>query len=352
MSDVLASIEGRAARLTLNRPAALNALMLAMVRLIDEALTAWERDPAVALVILDGAGDRGFCAGGDIRSLYNAARAGAWSDLATFFREEYTLNARIARYPKPIVAVMDGVTMGGGIGLGAHASHRVVTERSKLALPETRIGFLPDVGGSYLLARAPGETGTSMALTGASIGPADAIAMGFADCLVPVDRLAALKSRLAAGADPTQELAAMAEPPGEGELSAARGWIDNCFAGNDAEAIVAALRRCAEPAAHAAADTIEANSPTSVKVTLAALRGARDLESLEACLDQEFHLSVSITRDPDFVEGVRAAIVDKDRNPAWNPARLAAVTPGDVRRHFSVEGLEDLGLSARPSGRT
>lgn len=194
--EVLLHTDGHAGYVTLNRPKALNALSHAMVRRIDEALTGWEHDPAVHTVVIAGAGERGLCAGGDIRSIYEDARTGGTAS-TDFWRDEYRLNARIARYPKPYVALMDGIVMGGGVGISAHGTVRIVTERSRVAMPETGIGFVPDVGGTYLLALAPGELGTHLALTGAPVGAADAMLCGLADHFVLAGRLAALTADLA-----------------------------------------------------------------------------------------------------------------------------------------------------------
>ena len=346
--DVVARREGTLGHITLNRPAAYNALTLGMVRDIAAALDAWEHDAQVAVLLIDGAGDRAFCAGGDIRALYEAARSGRHGDLADFFRDEYRLNGRLARYPKPIVAVMDGMTMGGGIGLGAHAAHRVVTERSILAMPEVKIGFAPDVGGTYLLSRAPGELGLHLALTGGRLGAADALACGLADAHVPTAHLHDLRIALArcrGGAEIRACLAELGRPPEPGDLAAARPWIDRCYRGGTAEEILDALRSAPEPDAQAAAAEIAGNAPTSVKVTLQALRDARLLD-LEDCLDAEFRVSCSITRSPDFAEGVRAAVVDKDRAPRWQPARLSEVGRQDVLRHFAPTPFGELGLGA------
>jgi enoyl-CoA hydratase len=237
MAEVLIGVEGRVGRLTLNRPAALNALTLDMVRLVDMALSAWAGDPSISLVLVDAAGERAFCAGGDIRALYDAARSEEWDSLATFFREEYRLNAQIARFPKPIIALMDGLAMGGGIGLGSHASHRVVTERSSLAMPECRIGFIPDVGSTYLLGTAPGELGTHVALTGMRLDAADAIACGLADRLVRSSRLVELRARFGdcrSAVDVWRALDAVGEAPGPSRLATARSWIDRCYAGDSA----------------------------------------------------------------------------------------------------------------------
>ena len=346
MNDIVTRREGALGHLTLNRPEVFNALTLDMVRGIDSALDAWEHDPAIAVLLLDGAGDRAFCAGGDIRALYEAARAGLRDSLSDFFRLEYRLNARIARYPKPIVTVMHGMTMGGGIGLGAHASHRIVTERSVLAMPEVKIGFAPDVGGTYLLARAPGALGIHLALTGGRIGPADALLCGFADVHVPGDRLSDLRGALARCRDADDvrvRLSQAGDAPAPGYLDAARAWIDHCYGYDAVEEILAALEAAPEPKARAAAAEIASNAPLSLKVTLQALRDARSLD-LEGCLDREFRISLSTTARPDFIEGVRAAVVDKDRMPCWQPARLSDVGVHDVLRCFEPAEGGDLGL--------
>ena len=348
--DILARREGAVGRLTLNRPAAFNALSLGMVRAIDAVLDAWSSDPQVAVVLLDAASDRAFCAGGDIRALYEAARIGDYASMARFFREEYRLNARLARFPKPIVTVMDAITMGGGIGLGAHASHRIVTERSVLAMPEVRIGFAPDVGGTYLLSHAPGELGLHLALTGGRLDAADALLCGLADVHVPFDRLPDLRLGLAhcrTGAEVQNCLDGFATSPGSSPLAAARDWIDRCYAPDTVEDILEALEGAPEPAARAAASEISGNAPTSLKVTLHALRTARHLD-LEDCLAREFLTSCSITRQPDFIEGVRAAVVDKDRNPRWTPSHLSQVGPEEVLRHFAAIDGDDLGLEVYP----
>jgi len=349
MSELLVRVEGSAGRLTLNRPAALNALTLGMVRQIDAALTEWEADEAVALVVVDATPGPAFCAGGDIRALYDAARARDWASCETFFREEYRLDARIARYPKPIVTVMDGTTMGGGVGIGCHASHRIATERSAIAMPEVRIGFCPDVGGTHLLSAIPGELGTHLALTGQRIGADDAIACGFVDCRVASDQILDLGQRLVechSRACVDDVLASFAVPVGEGHLLASRSWIARCYAGSDVEGIVAALQAAPESEAHQAAKAIARGAPGSLKLALASLRRARSLASLEACLDQEFRVTLSRIRDPDFVEGIRAAVVDKDNAPRWVPGRLEDVNEADVERHFAGLGDRELGLDS------
>ncbi|MFF9912479.1 enoyl-CoA hydratase/isomerase family protein [Streptomyces sp. NPDC013457] len=330
---VLVRTEGRAGFLTLNRPRAINALTHPMVLRMEEALTAWERDPAVETVVLQGAGERGLCAGGDIRAIHEDARSGGTATLG-FWRDEYRLNAFIARYPKPYVAFMDGIVMGGGVGVSAHGSIRVVTERSRVAMPETGIGFAPDVGGTHLLGRAPGELGTHLALTGAQADAADALLAGLADRFVPSQDLPRLADELTRA--PAHEVLprfARTAPPGR--LAAAREWIDACYAADTVEEIVDRLLDHGAPEAKETATVLLTKSPTALKVTLAAVRRARTLDSLEAALDMEFGLSRIALSSADLVEGIRAQVVDKDRDPRWTPPTLAEVTDADVARYFT-----------------
>ncbi|MFI8962982.1 enoyl-CoA hydratase/isomerase family protein [Streptomyces sp. NPDC053493] len=342
--DVLVRTEGRAGLLTLNRPRAINALTHAMVRTIDEALTAWEKDPAVTTVVIRGAGERGLCAGGDIRAIHDDARAGGTATV-DFWRDEYRLNARIARLAKPYVAFMDGIVMGGGVGVSGHGSVRVVTERSRVAMPETGIGFVPDVGGTWLLGRAPGELGTHLALTGAQAGAADAILAGLADHHVPSADLPALADALTR--EPAAEaVARFARPAPAGELAAHRAWIDDCYAADTVEEIVGRLTDSGVPEAKETAGVLLTRSPTALKATLAAIRRARTLDSLEAALNMEFRLSCAALTSPDLPEGIRAQVVDKDRDPHWTPATLAEVTPEDTERWFAPRAEGELGLVA------
>ncbi|MFI1393537.1 enoyl-CoA hydratase/isomerase family protein [Streptomyces sp. NPDC020681] len=341
--SVLLRTEGRAGYITLNRPRALNALTHEMVRRIDQALAEWERDESVAVVVIAGAGERGLCAGGDIRAIHADALSGGHAS-TDFWRDEYRLNARIARYPKPCVALMDGIVMGGGVGVSAHGDVRIVTERSAVAMPETVIGFVPDVGGTFLLSRAPGELGTHLALTGLAVGAADAVLCGLADRFVPSQRLAELAASLAE-LDVPEALRRFAAPAPEGELAAARAWIDECYAYDSVERIVDRLFAHGDPAAKEAAETILSRSPTSLKVTLAALRRARALDSLEQVLDQEYRVSCAAFAGPDLIEGVRAQVIDKDRRPRWSPAELSQVSDADVARFFEPLGDAELGLA-------
>lgn len=349
--ELLAEVVGRIGRLTLNRPRALNALSHGMVRGIDRALVDWAQDERVAAVVILGAGERGLCAGGDVVALYADALAGDDTRAARFWRDEYVMNARIARYPKPYLAVMDGIVLGGGIGVSAHGSHRVVTERSTLGMPEATIGFVPDVGGSWLLAHAPGELGTLLGMSAGTMTAADAIALGFADTFVPSARLPELLRELEAGvqvaADVDRVLARFAADAGVPELPAQRAWADEVFRGEDARAILDRLAQREEPEARAAAARIADKSPTSIAVILAALRRQRSLD-LEEALDQEYRVTLRAFARHDFAEGVRAQVIEKDRTPRWDPPTLAGVTADDVAAFFAPLGDRELGLAAAP----
>ncbi len=342
--EVLIRREGRAGRITMNRPKALNALTHPMVGRIWEALLAWQDDPAVELILLDGAGDRALCAGGDVRSLYDSRHQGS-ATARGFWRDEYRLNALIGRYPKPYVAIQDGIVMGGGIGLSAHARHRIVTERSRLAMPETGIGLIPDVGGTWLLAHAPGETGVYLGLTGETMGAADAIHARFADAFVPVAKLDALRDRLidARGGAAADAIAALGEPAGASALEERRGDIDRAFGRETAEAIMELLPADGDTWAQGLLATLAQKSPKCLKLTLAAIRNARRLTSLEQALAVEFRLCTRLFEDGEFPEGVRALIIDKDRKPKWSPARLEDVSAELVARYLGpLPAAEDL----------
>lgn len=331
--DVLVTVDNGIGMLTLNRPKAINSLTHPMVTTIHAALRQWEHDDAVHAVVISGAGERGLCAGGDVVAIYHDARAGG-SESRRFWHDEYLLNAYIGRYPKPYVALMDGITMGGGVGISAHGSVRVVTDTTKMAMPEVGIGFIPDVGGTYILARTPGLLGLHAALTGAPFSGADAIAMGFADHYVPHDRLGAFRDAIVAdGVDAA--LAAHAQEPPPSPLQAEHEWIDRCYGGETVADIVAALRARNTTAAGDAADLISTRSPVALSVTLRAVRQAAELPTLEEVLVQEFRTSCASLRSHDLVEGIRAQLVDKDRNPQWSPASLAAVTTADVDAYFA-----------------
>jgi enoyl-CoA hydratase len=331
-------------RLTLNRPQALNAITLGMAVTMTRLLRSWADDPTVGAILLDGAGGRAFCAGGDIRALYDAAKSGDPLP-AEFWATEYRLNVMIAHYPKPVIAVMDGAVMGGGVGLSINASHRIVTERSAVAMPEVGIGFFPDVGVSYALARAPGLVGSHLALTGARAGAADAIFSGLADVHMTTEKLAGLPAALAdcrTAAEVTAQLANHITPPGPGRLAAARQWIDRCYGGNVVEDIVARLQLCDADAAAAAVAAIGAASPTSLKITLRNMREALSFDGVERSFQQDYRIALACIAGHDFIEGIRATIIDKDRNAAWRPEQLAEVTPEIVDRHFRPVGAREL----------
>ncbi len=341
--DVVVRALGALRRITLNRPKALNALTLDMAVTMTALLRSWADDPAVGAILIDGAGDRGLCAGGDIRALYDAAKSGSRLP-EQFWATEYRLNVMIARCAKPVIAIMDGVVMGGGVGLSAHAAHRVVTERSAVAMPEVGIGFFPDVGAAFLLARSPGFTGTHLALTGNRVGAADAIYCGLADVAIATARLAELPTALADcrdAADVRTRLHKLSTPPGPARLPEARSWIDRCYAAATVEDIVEQLRVCDAEATHAVLQTMTKASPTSLKVTLRNLRAAVSFNRLEESFRQDYRIALACIAGHDFIEGIRATIVDKDRNPAWRPNALEGVTPEIVERHFrSVGALE------------
>ncbi|WP_256842261.1 3-hydroxyisobutyryl-CoA hydrolase [Ornithinimicrobium cryptoxanthini] len=336
-ADVEYAVTHRIGRVRLNRPRALNSLTGEMVESMLAQLTAWATDDAVGAVFIEGAGEKGLCAGGDVRAVREAVLSGETEEAIRFWDTEYRLNALIADYPKPYVAWMDGVVMGGGVGISAHGSQRLVTERAKVAMPETIIGFYPDVGGLYHLAHAPGELGTHAALTGFAFGPADAVVLGLADGVVAVSDkekvladLAAALGEVASGSDDIATADADDVGPEEAqvaprsELEAQRGWIDECYAGDDATEILRRLLAHDDPVARAAGEAIATRSPHSVAATLAALRRAANLD-VHGVLAQDARLSRVFVEHPDFNEGVRALLVDKDNTPRWADASIADV---------------------------
>jgi enoyl-CoA hydratase len=346
-ADIIVRSDRALRGITLNRPQALNALTLEMAQHITTLLRQWATDPTVGAVLLDGAGGRAFCAGGDIRALYDAAKSGSPLPLQ-FWSTEYRLDVLIARYPKPVIVLMDGMVMGGGVGLSAHAAFRVVTERSTIAMPEVGIGYFPDVGASFLLARSPGCTGTYLALTGDRIGAADAIYCGLADIHIPAARIAELPAALVdcRTANAVQrKLAEMSAEPPPGKLPESQPWIDNCYGADDVEEIVARLGAINTEAARAALSTMQKASPTSLKVTLRSVRSAVSFGRVEDSFRQDLRISLACIAGHDFIEGIRAQIVDKDRNPGWRPSELARVTPDIVDRHFEPIGELELTFS-------
>lgn len=337
-AEALFEKRGRAGIVTLNRPKALNALNSTMVRLIHPQLVAWAADPSVELVIVRGAGEKAFCAGGDIRQLHDWGKAG---DPATegFYREEYRLNAFIKRYPKPYVALVDGIVMGGGVGMSAHGSHRVAGERLMFAMPETGIGFFPDVGGTFFLPRMPGQVGTWLALTAARLGQADALWSGFATHAVASADLDAVAEALIEKGDPDTTLAAFAKSAGDAPARALMPVIDRCFSAGTVEEILARLDAEEGEWAGSQAAAIRQKSPTSLKVALRQMREGA-VASFDDCMRMEYRIVSRILAGVDFYEGVRAVIIDKDNAPKWRPGRLEDVSDADIDAYFAPLGTE------------
>lgn len=344
-AEVLFERRGRLGVVTLNRPKAVNALTAGMAAAMLDQLTLWAGDDAVYAVLVRGAGDRGLCAGGDIVAIYRDMLDGG-DATADFWAVEYRLNLLISEYPKPYVAFMDGLVLGGGVGISAHGSVRIVTERTRMGMPETTIGFVPDVGGTLLLSRSPGETGTHVALTGAHLSGSDAVFLGLADTSVSSGQLAELAAALET--EPVDAaVARFAEPGPPSALAAQQDWIDACYTGDDAGEILRRLRARGQTTsgdAAAVADTIAAKSPTAVKVALASLRRVRGFSLAEA-LEQEYRVGLRFLAGPDFREGIRAQVVDKDRTPHWRPASLDQVSDDDVEAFFAPLGDRELELA-------
>ncbi|MFN3953067.1 MAG: enoyl-CoA hydratase/isomerase family protein [Pararhodobacter sp.] len=347
MDEALIRIQGAAGRITLNRPRALNALTHDICLATEAALNAWADDPAVKLVILDGAGERAFCAGGDIAQVYHAGRAGDYALGRNFWRDEYRMNALLAAYPKPVVSLMHGFVMGGGVGYGCHVRHRVVGESTQMAMPECGIGLIPDVGGTLLLARAPGRLGLHLGLTGARFGAGDAIHAGFADHFIPEADWPALVQALAASGD-TALLAARAQPAPAAPLAAAQGVIDALYDAPDnhgAACVASVLERLAqskEDWAEAAHKAILRNSPLSMASTAELIRALDHQDGIQTALTQEFRWTWRSMDHGDFLEGVRAQIIDKDRSPRWKHAAPGDPTAAEVAAMLAPLGVNEL----------
>jgi enoyl-CoA hydratase/carnithine racemase len=322
---ISAEKQGVLGLLTLRRPAALNALNTGMVRALADAIDAWVADDTVKVIAIRGEGPRAFCAGGDIRAwVTDGAEAGL-----AFLRAEYRLNHKIAACPKPFLALMHGVTMGGGAGLSVHARHRVADPGLVFAMPETAIGFVPDIGSTWFLPRCPDEIGLYLALTAGRIGLGDVLAAGLADHAVAAENFDALLARVAAGESVARTVSGFAMKPPPASLAPQRQRLASLFAGASVEAILERLARDGGDFARATADAIRANAPTSLKLAFHLLRRGASL-SLADCLRQEYAAAAHLLRRPDIKEGVRAAIIDKDRAPRWQPAALAAVADADI----------------------
>jgi enoyl-CoA hydratase/carnithine racemase len=338
--EILFERRGSAGVVTLNRPQALNAVTLIMVRALREQLDAWRDDPAVSRVVITGAGGRAFSAGGDLRQVYDLGLTGRQSEALVYWREEYALNWIIKRYPKPYVALLDGIVMGGGVGVSVHGSHRVAGDKFMFAMPEVAIGFFPDVGATWFLPRMPGGIGTYCAVTGERLRAADGVAVGVATHRVPSSKFPELLDGLCGSAGVNDVIGAFVQPPESGALLAHRATIDHVFAADTVETILANLDRVAQTGglqtewAAATVATIRSRSPTSLKLALAQVQRGRSW-TFEECMRAEFRIVSRVVYGHDFYEGVRALIIDKDNQPRWRPGTLREVGVADIERYFA-----------------
>ncbi len=346
MEDVLFERRGRGGIITLNRPKALNALTLDMVRAIHLQLDAWRDDRAVELVIIRGAGERAFCAGGDIRALYESGKSGNPYAI-DFYAHEYKLNALIKRYPKPYIALINGIAMGGGVGVSVHGSYRVAGEGCVFAMPETGIGLFPDVGGTYFLPRMPGETGMYIALTGARLNVVDCFATGIATHMIPAPQHETLTQSLCEDDGPLEQVLSHAavRPDEQSRVLGLRPSIDRHFAAASVEEIFSSLALDKSLFASETLKTLQTKSPTSLKVAYRQIREGAKL-SFEDCMRLEFRLTNRFMAGRDFYEGVRALIIDKDQVPEWNPSRLEGVSGAAIDAYFAPLPDGDLELGA------
>lgn len=317
MADISTRKEGRAGRITLTRPDAMNALSHKMCLAIDDALIAWRDDGDVDLIIIDAEGDRAFCAGGDIREIYDIGISGDPTGAQEFWRDEYRMNARLFDYPKPIVSFMQGFTMGGGVGVGCHGSHRIMARSSRMAMPECGIGLVPDVGGSLILCHAPGRLGEYIGMTGARLAPGDAIHVGFADYVIRQTEWPALKEDLVRTGDPSH-ISEAAIPAIPGNIAAMQPMIDAHFAGESLSEIVASLRADDSVFAQNTLELISRNSPLSMACTLDIIHRQAATYDVRASLELEYRYVYRAIEQSDLMEGIRAAVIDKDRNPRWS----------------------------------
>ncbi|MDE2184449.1 MAG: enoyl-CoA hydratase/isomerase family protein [Alphaproteobacteria bacterium] len=341
--EIVFDRSGAAGLVTLNRPMVLNALTFAMVTALRSRLQEWERDDSITCVVIRGAGFKAFCAGGDIRALHDSGKAGT-SYASDFWREEYILNAAIKHYRKPFVALIHGICMGGGIGVSVHGRFRIVTESALLAMPETAIGFFPDVGGSYILSRCPGQLGMYLALTGARLKSVDATYAGLATHYLPADRWPVLLDALSIGERPANVLAEMSQAPApSAPLSDLRAQIDVAFAASSVEGILANLDADGSAWAQETAATIRRRSPMSLKIAYREVRTGRTL-GFDDCMRMEYRIANRILHGHDFYEGIRAAIIDKDNAARWLPGRLEDVADDIVASHFESLGNGELRL--------
>lgn len=333
--EVLVSREAWAGRLSLNRPKAIHALTHVMCTEMGKALLDWRDDPEVALVIIDHAEGRGFCAGGDIRALWDSGRSDGVAARA-FFLEEYRLNHLLFTYPKPVIAFMDGITMGGGVGISQPARWRIATERTTFAMPETGIGLFPDVGGGWYLSRLPGRTGAYLAATGARIDGADCVALGLATHFVRSEKLPELKAAIATAPHAVKGLLnGASEAPPASEITARGNEIDRLFASDRYEDILAALQADGGNFAETTLKTLRTKSPQTVKVSFRLLSASLSLSDFADEMTMEYRIASRVCRRNDFIEGVRALIIDKTNDPKWDPATPEAVADGLIDSIFA-----------------
>lgn len=346
--EILCEVRGAAGMVLLDRPKALNALNLPMVRELARALDAWEKDPAVERIVVASTSEKAFCAGGDIRTLHDLGKAGRQDEMLAFWAEEYVLNARIQSYPKPYIALIDGIVMGGGVGISLHGSHRIAGDRYLFAMPEVGIGFFPDVGATYALPRLPGAAGIYLALTGDRVGAADALAFGLVTHAAPSARMAELTEALTRRGALDEILAEFSHDPGQPKLAAERETIADCFGAPTLPEILARLDAAAGDGSAFAAklrQTLAVKSPTSVAIAFEQMRRGATLDFAEA-MRTEFRIVSRIAHGHDFYEGVRAVVIDKDHAPHWQPATLDDVDPADIAAYFAPLGATELQLGS------
>lgn len=341
--DILFEIRGNAGFVTLNRPKALNALTEDMVRALSAKLEEWATDPTVARVVIKGAGEKAFCAGGDIRKIYDARMDGQMDGLSAFFKDEYLLNARIKSYPKPYVALINGIVMGGGVGVSVHGSHRIGTEKTLFSMPETGIGFFPDVGGTYFLPRMPKHTGVYCAMSAGRLKQGDALATGVLTHAVSEAGLVELEKALETADDIDAAIAFFVTTADEGPVVANMAVIEQAFSAETAEEVMARLDASDEPFAQKAAAAIRQKSPTSVLIAFEQMKRGGGL-TFNECMKLEYRIVTRILKGDDFFEGVRAVLVDKDQSPKWQPSSLGQVDSADLASYFQIPSDGDLPL--------
>ncbi|MDA8585680.1 enoyl-CoA hydratase/isomerase family protein [Rhodobacteraceae bacterium] len=347
MSDILIRKVGRTGRITLNRPQSLNAVSLSMIHAIEAILPDWAQDDDITMVVIDAAGDKAFSAGGDIADIYGALTKGVFDKARHFWREEYPVNAALFHFPKPVASFLQGFTMGGGVGVGCHASHRVVGDSSRIAMPECGIGLVPDVGGSLLLARAPGRIGEYMGTTSYRMDARDAIFAGFADYYIAEANWPALITELEQTGDWTK-IDAAALPIPSGKLEEAQPQIDAFFAGETLRDILTLLARSDDVWASATLQRLATQAPLATASTIELIHRVRTTDRIETALTNEYRYVHRAAEQGDFREGIRAAIIDKDKAPKWQHGALDAVTPSNVSTMLMPLGDDELKLETTP----